>query len=134
MEKGALQRCTRLFLFNAGTIFYSPTFVSLKKSIMASFDMSIPHSLSQDEALKRIQQVLAQLKAEHGDKISNLHEEWNGYTGKFSLTAMSFDISGTLTVHPSTVDLDAELPFAASLFKGTIKSLISQKAEALLKP
>lgn len=101
---------------------------------MASFDMSIPHQLPQEEALKRIQQTLVQLKQEHGDKISKLTEEWNGNTGRFSLTAMGFDISGTLQVTPDAIHLEGELPFAASLFKGTIKSLISEKATALLKP
>lgn len=101
---------------------------------MASFDMSVPHQLTQEEALKRIQNVLGQLKAEHGDKISNLVEEWNGNTGKFSLKAMGFDVSGKITVAPSSIDIDAELPFAASLFKGTIKSLITAKAEEVLKP
>ena len=100
---------------------------------MAHFDMSIPHQLSQEEALKRIQNLLADAKKEHGDKISKLEEKWTGNTGEFSLTIMGFDISGKLTVNPSTIDIDAELPFAASLFKGKIKELISEKAKDLLK-
>jgi hypothetical protein len=101
---------------------------------MASFDMSVPHQLTQEEALKRIQHVLGQIKKEHSDKISNLTEKWDGNTGEFSLTVMGFDISGKLTVNASSVDIDAELPFAASLFKGKIKELIGGKAEELLKP
>lgn len=100
---------------------------------MASLDMSIPHELSQEEALKRIKDVLGQIKQEHGDKISNLSEHWDGHAGTFSLTVMGFDVSGKLTVTASSVDLDATLPFAASLFKGQIKNLISQKATELLK-
>jgi hypothetical protein len=101
---------------------------------MANFDMSIPHQLSQGDALQRIKQVLGEVKKEHGDKISNLTENWNGNTGEFSLTIMGFAISGKLAVNPSTVDIEAELPFAASLFKGKIKSLISDKASQLLAP
>lgn len=100
---------------------------------MASFDMSVPHQLTQEEALKRIQNALGQLKKEHGDKVTNLTENWSGHTGEFSLTVMGFDISGKLTVTPSSVDVEAELPFAASLFKGKIKELIGGKAEELLK-
>jgi hypothetical protein len=47
---------------------------------------------------------------------------------------MGFDISGTLTVNENSVGLDAELPFAASLFKGKIRELIEEKAGELLKP
>ncbi|NCI52136.1 polyhydroxyalkanoic acid system protein [Sediminibacterium roseum] len=100
---------------------------------MASFNMSVPHQLTQDEALKRIQNALGQLKQEHGDKISNLTENWSGNTGTFGLTVMGFDVSGKLTVTASSVDIDAELPFAASLFKGKIKELIGGKAGELLK-
>ncbi|MEO7531034.1 MAG: polyhydroxyalkanoic acid system family protein [Sediminibacterium sp.] len=100
---------------------------------MAHFDMSIPHQLTQEEALKKIQGLLSEAKKDHGDKISNLQENWNDNVGAFSFTIMGFDISGTLTVKPSTIDLEAELPFAASLFKGKIKDLISEKAGELLK-
>lgn len=100
---------------------------------MAHFDMSIPHNLSQEEALKRIQTLLGETKKDHGDKINNLIEKWNGNVGEFSFTIMGFDISGTLTVNAGSVDIDAELPFAASLFKGKIKELIEEKAANLLK-
>jgi hypothetical protein len=101
---------------------------------MANFDMSVPHQLTQEEALKRIQHALAEIKKEHGDKVSNLSEKWTGNTGEFSLTVMGFDIAGKLVVNASNVAIDAELPFAASLFKGKIKELIGGKAGELLKP
>ncbi len=101
---------------------------------MAHFDMSIPHSLSQQEALQRIQTLLTETKKEHGDKISQLTEKWSGNKGEFSFVIMGFEIAGTLTVNEKNVDLDAELPFAASLFKGKIKELINEKAGELLKP
>jgi 3-methyladenine DNA glycosylase AlkC len=52
--------------------------------------------------LQRIQNLLADTKKEHSDKISDLQENWNGNTGEFSLTIMGFSISGTLTVKPSS--------------------------------
>lgn len=100
---------------------------------MANFNMSVPHHLPQDEALDRIKNLLGEAKRDHGDKISDLTENWNGNTGTFSFKAMGFAVSGTLTVQPTTIDIDADLPFAASMFKGTIKSLINQKAGELLK-
>jgi membrane protein YqaA with SNARE-associated domain len=100
---------------------------------MANFEMSVPHHLTQEEALRRIQNLLADTKKEHSDKISNLQENWNGNTGEFSLTIMGFSISGELIVTASTVDIAATLPFAASLFKGKIQELIAERAEKLLK-
>ena len=99
---------------------------------MANLDVAIPHSLSQDEALTRIKNMFTQMKEEHGDKISNLQEEWNGYVGNFSFSAKGFDIAGTLTVNPSNVELKGKIPFALSLFKGAITKTIEQQATKLL--
>ncbi|MEO8173025.1 MAG: polyhydroxyalkanoic acid system family protein [Sediminibacterium sp.] len=99
---------------------------------MANFEMSVPHHLTQEEALQRIQNLLVDAKKEHSDKISNLKENWSGNTGEFSLTIMGFSISGKLAVTSSAVDISATLPFAASLFKGKIEELLTEKAEKLL--
>ncbi|SRR2546421_13044253 len=99
---------------------------------MASLEMTIPHRLSQDEALKRIKNLLSETKRAHADMISNLQENWNGYTGQFSFTAKGFDISGNLIVQPSSIEISSKIPFAVSLFKGTITKLIREKADELL--
>jgi hypothetical protein len=100
---------------------------------MPSLQMTIPHTLPQAEALKRIKTLLTDTAREHSDKIQNLTENWTGNEGTFSFKAMGYDISGTLTVTPATVELNGTIPFAVSLFKGKITSLINEKADALLK-
>ncbi|MBS1504262.1 MAG: polyhydroxyalkanoic acid system family protein [Bacteroidetes bacterium] len=94
--------------------------------------MSIPHSLPQEEALRRIKNLLTQTKHDHADKIQNLKETWNGNKGNFGFKAMGYDVSGTLTVTPATVELEGKIPFAVSLFKGTITKMINEKAGQLL--
>jgi hypothetical protein len=99
---------------------------------MPSIEMSIPHKLSQDEAKRRIQDLLPKMKSDFADQIKDLHEEWTGNTGKFSFTVMGFAVSGTLHVNESSVDLDGDLPFAAMFFKSKIKSAIQEKAQEIL--
>ncbi len=99
---------------------------------MASLELDIPYSITQEEALSRIKNLLTETKKEHGDKIKDLQETWSGNTGTFSFTAMSYDISGTLTVQPGNIYLDAKIPFAVSLFKGVIVKAITDKATQLL--
>ena len=99
---------------------------------MPKLDMTIPHHLLQGEALKRIKDLLGEMKTEFAGKISDLYEEWNGNTGKFSFSAMGFSVSGTLTVKPSKVELFGKLPFAAIFFKGKIESTIWERAKKLL--
>ena len=100
---------------------------------MSKLNLVIPHRLSQEEALKRIKGLLSDVKIEYADKISDLEEKWNDNVGKFSFSAMGFAVSGTLTVGQGEVELDGNLPFAASFFKGRITSIITEKAEELLR-
>ena len=99
---------------------------------MAKLNMAVSHRLTQDEALRRVKTLLGEVKTQFADKISDLHEEWNGNTGKFSFSAMGFSVSGTLTVNPSGVELSGNLPFAASFFKGKIEFTLRERAETLL--
>jgi len=99
---------------------------------MASLKMNIPHHLPQEEALARIRTMLGKLQEEQKDKISNVKEDWNGGTGNFKFTAQGFDLSGIIKVLPGSVDIDAKVPFAVSLFKGKIQDLIGKKTKELL--
>ena len=99
---------------------------------MANLNMSMNHRLSQDEALRRIKTLLDDVQKQYADKITNLKESWTGPIGKFSFSAMGFNVSGTLVVKPATVELAGDLPFAAKFFKGRIESTIRTRATELL--
>ncbi len=99
---------------------------------MSRLSMSIPHQLEKSVAISRIQQLLANLKEQQKDLISNVKEEWEGDKGVFAFSAKGFDLSGDILVKEDSVDIDANLPFAVSLFSGTIKSIIEGKAKELL--
>ena len=99
---------------------------------MSNLRMSIPHNLPEEEALQRIKSLLTNLKEQQRDVVSNVQESWEGKTGNFSFSAKGFDLSGMINVNPSSVEIDADLPFAVSLFKGTIKRVIDEKARELL--
>ena len=90
-----------------------------------------PTSLTQEEALTRIQSLLGDLKQQQGDQISDLKEEWQGNRCTFSFKAKGFSTSGTLTVTSTQAELRGSLPFAA-LPLGRIESEIRQRAEQLL--
>jgi hypothetical protein len=100
---------------------------------MSSLSLNIPHNLSKEEALDRIKKLLGNVKKEQADQISNVKEEWKGDTGTFNFTIKGFDLSGNIRVNASSVDINGNVPFAISLFKGKIKSIIHEKAAALLK-
>lgn len=99
---------------------------------MARMNLVIPHTFPQAEALGRIRSLLQQLKAQHGDRISNLQEEWHGNCCTFRFSVMGFAVSGTLRVGSSQVEINGDLPWAASLFRGKIEATIRERAATLL--
>ena len=99
---------------------------------MPKINLTVSHRLSQEEALKRVQGLLEDLRSQYSDQISDLREQWSNNICRFSFSAMGSSVSGTLTVTPSSVELSGDLPWAASLFKGKIESAIKKQAETLL--
>jgi hypothetical protein len=99
---------------------------------MSKLTLNIPHQLSKEEALSRIKKLLVNVKQEQSGNISNVKEEWRENTGKFSFSAKGFDLSGMIEVNASSIDINASVPLAVSLFKGKIKSIINEKARELL--
>ena len=99
---------------------------------MPKLNMAVSHRLTQDEAVKRVMNLIKEMKTQFADKINDLHEEWNGNVGKFHFSAMGFPVSGTLTVKTSQVEISGNLPFAAMLFKRKIETTIKDRAETLL--
>ncbi|HME13027.1 MAG TPA: polyhydroxyalkanoic acid system family protein [Candidatus Acidoferrum sp.] len=99
---------------------------------MPNLKFSIPHKLTQDEALKRIQDAIAKAKAQNSGKVQDLQESWNGNVGTLSGSAMGHEASGTITVNPSDVAVDLALPAMAYFFKGTIEGKMSEFMAQLL--
>lgn len=92
---------------------------------MPGLTVSVGHQLSQDEALRRIQAVVAQAKVQYADEINDLRDSWNGYRGAFEVSGMGQKAAGTVAVHIT-------LPFAASLFKSKIESGIRDALTKIL--
>jgi len=99
---------------------------------MANLDVVIPHNLTQDEAIERIKKLLGEMKRKHGDRISDLQENWEGNVGDFSFTAQGFHVSGNLEVNSSSVKLTGKIPLALSLFKGPISKTIYEEGSKIL--
>ena len=99
---------------------------------MPNIHVTVPHQLSQDEALQRIQRAIAQAKSQNPDKIRDLQDSWDGYVGAFSGKAMGYSATGTLTVNSPDVVVEGSIPVFASPFKGTIEVKIRDMLARLL--
>lgn len=95
--------------------------------------VQVPHQLPIAEAVTRLQNFLEEVRREHADRVSNVQGDWQGETLQFGFTAMSMKINGNLVVREEEVHVSGNLPFAASLFRGTIESTIRGELEKLLR-
>jgi len=99
---------------------------------MPKMSVGVPHKLGKETALVRIKTLLVDLKAQHGDQIQDLKEEWSGTGGAFSFRARGLKVSGRLIVSDNRVQLSGNVPWAAMPFKGKIEQAIKQRATELL--
>jgi hypothetical protein len=90
------------------------------------------HTLGQKIALERIKNLLDSLKADFGQNISDLKENWNGSRGDFSFRAMGMKVEGQVMVGHDLVKLEGKIPLAALPFKSTIENTIREEIKKLL--
>ena len=99
---------------------------------MPGINISLPHSLGQEEALTRIKKLVEEVKTKFADKVTDVKEQWTENRGEFDLTVMGLSVSGIIHVSDKSVDIDGKLPFAALPFRGKIEEAIREKAKTLL--
>ena len=94
--------------------------------------ITIPHHLSQAEALKRTKTLLANVKKQHEKEISGLSEIWEDNKGTFEFTVRGYKISGTIVVDTSHIFINGDIPWTLSIFKGVIEKTMRQYANDAL--
>jgi hypothetical protein len=99
---------------------------------MPSLNMATAHALGREEAVRRLKEKFHVVRGTYGHKVSDLSEEWKGNTLEFGFKATGMKVSGTVTVEDAEVLLDAQLPFAAIMFKGMIERQIRAELGQLL--
>jgi hypothetical protein len=96
------------------------------------FEVSVPHKLSQEEALGRIKSLVADLKSQYGNQVSNVSENWTGNRCDFSLKMKMFKLSGTIEVDDSSAEIRGTMPTGTGRFEGKARALIQERAQKLL--
>jgi putative polyhydroxyalkanoic acid system protein len=100
---------------------------------MSNLTVAVQHQLTQADALARVQNLIAQLKAQYGDMINITKEQWTGNVGAFAGSAKGTSVSGTITANPNDVTVQMNVPFPASVFKGKIADAIRAQLTQILE-
>jgi Putative polyhydroxyalkanoic acid system protein (PHA_gran_rgn) len=99
---------------------------------MPNLSLTVPHHLSQDEALTRVKGFIDQARQQFSGYLSDFQESWNGYVGNFSASGSGYSVSGEIGVNPSAVNVESSLPMVAIVFKAQIESYVRETLAKLL--
>jgi hypothetical protein len=94
--------------------------------------VSIPHKLSQIEAITRVKKILNESRSKLAEHLTDVEEKWEGNVLNFAFTAQKQHISGTLEVKDKVFNLNARLPLMMRLFEGRIEKMILEQAKGLI--
>ena len=96
------------------------------------FQVVVPHSLPAEEAQRRVQNLLQDLRKIYAHTVSDVQEEWKGNTCTFSMKMFVFKIQGQIVVGAQAVEVRGKMPLGTGKYEDRIKTLIRQRAEGLL--
>lgn len=99
---------------------------------MPRMEMSIPHKLGREEALRRVKDKADFLQKTYGAQASQSDQEWKDNVLTFTIQAMGMRVPGSVTVDEAEVRLAADLPLMAMAFKGVAERRVRDELEQML--
>ena len=92
---------------------------------MPGFETQVAHNLGRDEARRRLQDVIGQIRRDYSDQVSDVQESWDDNVLTFALKAYGFKVSGTLTVDDDRAVVEGQLPLLALPFRGQVQDFLA---------
>lgn len=99
---------------------------------MPAFKTEVPHSLSQEDARERVDQMKDSIHEQYPGLVSDLSSEWNENTLSLQFSVYGFKIKSALEVQVQCVIVNGNIPLAALPFKGKVQQTIGDKLSELL--
>ena len=100
---------------------------------MPKFQVEVPHSLQPEEAKARLERFVELLRAEHGDRATDLSQTWVDNVLSFGFKTFGIKIGGNIAVEDGKLAVNGDLPFSAMMFKGNIESEIRYQLPRLMR-
>jgi hypothetical protein len=95
--------------------------------------VEIPHQLGREEARRRLETGIGQLKTKFGDKFTAVDERWTGDHLDFAITALGQGITAGLDVENDRVRLEVQLPWMLAMLAEKAKGFIAKEGQLLLE-
>ena len=100
---------------------------------MNTVDIKVPHSISPEEALRRIKELVTNLQREHSANVKNVKEKWTGQEGSVSFSVKGMSVAAKIYVGVDTVRVSSRLPFLLSFYRNKITKTIWEKGTEILR-
>jgi putative polyhydroxyalkanoate system protein len=101
--------------------------------VSKTFTMTLPHELTQDEARRRIEKGIADLRTSHGSKLTGVHEQWTGNRLDFHVQAMGQNVAGRVDVLPQHINVEVDLPWMLAMLAGKFQKQVETEGRKLLE-
>ena len=95
--------------------------------------IEIPHQLGREEARRRLEAGIGQLKTKFGDKLTAVDERWAGDHLDVTVKAMGQAITAALDVESEHVRLEVQLPWMLAMLAEKAKGFLSREGQLLLE-
>jgi len=92
------------------------------------------HKLAQDEAYRRISNLLLDLQGKYAGEIKNPESSWNSDNTimDYSAEIMGSKVNGQITLKNGMISLEGKIPFMAMIFSEEIEKRVRKKLEEIL--
>ena len=94
--------------------------------------VEIPHQLGREEARRRLESGIGQLKTKFGDKLTGVDESWAGDHLDLTVRALGQAITAALDVENERVRLEVQLPWVLAMLAEKAKGFIQKEGQLLL--
>ncbi|NNM70912.1 polyhydroxyalkanoic acid system family protein [Enterovirga aerilata] len=95
--------------------------------------VEIPHQLGREEARRRLETGIGQLKTKFGQHVSSVDESWTGDHLDVTIRALGQGITAGLDVEADHVRLEVQLPWMLAMLAEKAKGFIRKEGKLLLE-
>jgi putative polyhydroxyalkanoate system protein len=95
--------------------------------------VEIPHQLGREEARRRLEAGIGQLKTKFGDKLTAVDESWAGDHLDVTIRALGQAVTAALDVENERVRLEVQLPWMLAMLAEKAKGFIRKEGQLLLE-
>jgi len=95
--------------------------------------VSIPHNLGKQEARKRLETGIGQLRHSFGDKLTSINDTWTGDRLDFDVRALGQAVSGNLDVMEDSVRVEVKLPWLLAVIADKARGMIEKQGTLMLE-